>query len=74
MKNFGHFFQKKIYFSNVKIKQPNSTEVPMTSPYMNRINYARALIRAGLTQELVLKITAISHYQYAQIQRELLAA
>jgi hypothetical protein len=46
----------------------------MTSPYMNRINYARALIRAGLAQELVLKITSISHYQYTQIQRELLAA
>jgi hypothetical protein len=41
---------------------------------MNRINYARALIRAGLAQELVLKITSISHYQYTQIKRELLAA
>lgn len=46
----------------------------MTSPYMDKLNYARALIRAGLTQDLILKITAISHYQYSQIQRELLAA
>ncbi|MBO7384311.1 MAG: hypothetical protein K6E57_07120 [Fibrobacter sp.] len=46
----------------------------MTSPYMNKLNYARALIRAGLAQDLILKITSISHYQYSQIQRELLAA
>ncbi|WP_290744645.1 hypothetical protein [Fibrobacter sp. UBA4309] len=46
----------------------------MTTPDMNKLNYARALIRAGITQDLILRITAISHYQYAQIQRELLAA
>lgn len=46
----------------------------MKYTYMDKLSYARALIRAGLTQELVMKITAISHYQYTQIQRELLAA
>lgn len=46
----------------------------MTSTDMNKLNYARALIKAGLARDLVLKITAISNYQYAQIQREVLAA
>ncbi len=45
----------------------------MTSPDMDKINYARALIKAGLTKDLILKITAISYYQYVQIQRELAA-
>lgn len=39
----------------------------------NRIQYAKALIKAGVTRELVLRITAISSYQYVQIQRELAA-
>ncbi|WP_298769359.1 hypothetical protein [uncultured Fibrobacter sp.] len=38
-----------------------------------RLQYAKALIKAGITRELVLKITAISGYQYSQIQRELAA-
>ena len=46
----------------------------MSNPDLNKINYARALIRAGITRDLILKITSISYYQYAQIQRELLAA
>ena len=46
----------------------------MITPDMNRLNYARALIKAGLNRELVLKITSISNYQYTQIQREILAA
>jgi len=46
----------------------------MTSPNMNKLNYARALIKAGLARDLVLRITSISHYQYSQIQREVLAA
>lgn len=46
----------------------------MTSPDVNKLNYARALIRAGLTRDLILKITSISGYQYSQIQREVLAA
>ena len=41
---------------------------------LNKMNYARALIRAGVARDLILKITSISNYQYAQIQRELLAA
>ena len=41
---------------------------------MNKLNYARALIKAGLTRDLVLRIRAISNYQYSQIQREILAA
>lgn len=49
-------------------------EVPMTTPDMNKMNYARALIKAGLTRDLVLRITSISNYQYTQIQREVLAA
>lgn len=49
-------------------------EVPMTTPDMNKMNYARALIKAGITRDLVLRITAISNYQYTQIQREVLAA
>lgn len=46
----------------------------MRNPDLNKINYARALIRAGIARDLILKITSISNYQYAQIQRELLAA
>ena len=46
----------------------------MNSPDMNKLNYARALIKAGLTRDLILKITLISSYQYTQIQREVLAA
>ncbi len=38
------------------------------------INYAKALIRAGVEKELILKITLISSYQYLQIQREVQAA
>ena len=49
-------------------------EVPMTTPDMNKMNYARALIKAGITRDLVLRITSISNYQYTQIQREVLAA
>lgn len=49
-------------------------EVAMTQSDMNKLNYARALIKAGIAQDLILKITSISHYQYVQIQRELLAA
>jgi len=39
-----------------------------------KINYARALIRAGVRKELILKITDISTYQYSLIQRELQVA
>ncbi|WP_405338990.1 hypothetical protein [Fibrobacter sp.] len=39
----------------------------------NRLQYAKALIKAGITRELILKITSISSYQYSQIQRELAA-
>lgn len=39
----------------------------------NKIQYAKALIKAGINKELVLKITAISNYQYTQIIRELAA-
>ena len=46
----------------------------MTNLDLNKVNYARALIRAGIARDLILKITSISNYQYAQIQRELLAA
>lgn len=46
----------------------------MTSPDMDKLNYVKALIRAGLGRDLIIKITSISMYQYAQIQRELLAA
>ena len=49
-------------------------EAPMTTPDMNKMNYVRALIKAGLTGDLVLRITSISSYQYTQIQREVLAA
>ena len=45
----------------------------MTNLDLNKMNYARALIRAGVARDLILKITSISNYQYAQIQRELLA-
>ena len=41
--------------------------------YTKNLKYAKALIKAGLTRELVLKITMISSYQYSQIQRELAA-
>ena len=39
----------------------------------SRLQYAKALIKAGVTRELILKITSISSYQYSQIQRELAA-
>ncbi|MCF0216224.1 MAG: hypothetical protein HUK21_07095 [Fibrobacteraceae bacterium] len=41
---------------------------------MNKYNYAKALIKAGVTRELIIKITAISSYQYAQFQREIASA
>ncbi len=43
----------------------------MSSP--SRIAYAKALIKAGITRDFVIRITAISSYQYIQIQRELAA-
>ncbi|MCQ2061040.1 MAG: hypothetical protein MJY78_08270 [Fibrobacter sp.] len=46
----------------------------MNTTDLNKLNYAKALIKAGIARDLVLKITSISHYQYAQIQREVLAA
>ena len=46
----------------------------MTNLDLNKMNYARAVIRAGVARDWILKITSISNYQYAQIQRELLAA
>lgn len=39
----------------------------------SNVDYAKALIKAGIARELVLKITAISENQYALIQRELSA-
>lgn len=39
----------------------------------DKIQYAKALIKAGVNRELVIKITAISEYQYSQIQREVVA-
>ena len=39
----------------------------------SKLQYAKALIKAGVTRELILKITSISGYQYSQIQRELAA-
>lgn len=38
-----------------------------------KLQYAKALIKAGITRDLVIKITSISDYQYTQIQRELAA-
>lgn len=38
-----------------------------------KLQYAKALIKAGIARELVIKITLISDYQYTQIQRELAA-
>lgn len=46
----------------------------MTQSDTNKLNYAKALIKAGVAQELILKITSISYYQYVQIQRELTPA
>ena len=46
----------------------------MTSPDIDKLSYARALIKAGLARDLIIRITSISMYQYAQIQRDLLAA
>ncbi len=40
----------------------------------NKIDYAKALIKAGLTRELILKITSISEYEYNLIQREVTSA
>ena len=45
----------------------------MTSPDIDKLSYVRALIKAGLARDLIIKITSISMYQYAQIQRDLLA-
>ncbi len=42
-------------------------------PIPSNIDYAKALIKAGIARDLVLKITSISEHQYAQIQRELSA-
>ena len=67
-------FIKKYYVFNIKIMLNTLQEVPMTTPDMNKMNYVRALIKAGLTRDLVLRITSISSYQYTQIQREVLAA
>lgn len=38
-----------------------------------KMQYVKALIKAGVARELVIKITSISDYQYSQIQRELAA-
>lgn len=38
------------------------------------LSLARALMRAGLAESLVLKAAAISTYQFKQLQRELQAA
>jgi len=40
----------------------------------NKIDYAKALIKAGLTRELIIKITSISEYEYALLQREIASA
>lgn len=39
-----------------------------------KLNYVKALIKAGLGRDLILKITSISSYQYTQLQREISAA
>lgn len=39
----------------------------------NKLQYAKALIKAGIHRDLVIKITSISNYQYSQIQREIAA-
>lgn len=39
----------------------------------SKLQYAKALIKAGVTRDFVIKITSISDYQYSQIQRELAA-
>lgn len=46
----------------------------MTSLDINKLSYVRALIRAGVTRDLIIRITSISTYQYSQIQRELQVA
>lgn len=46
----------------------------MTSPDMDKLSYVKALIKAGIARDLIIRITSISTYQYAQIQREMLAA
>lgn len=46
----------------------------MTSLDMDKLSYVKALIKAGIARDLIIRITSISTYQYAQIQREMLAA
>lgn len=41
---------------------------------MDKLSYVKALIKAGIARDLIIRITSISTYQYAQIQREMLAA
>lgn len=43
-------------------------------PMPSNVDYAKALIKAGIARDLVLKITAISEYQYTVLLRELSAA
>ena len=40
----------------------------------NKIDYAKALIKAGLNRELIIKITSISEYEDTLLQRELASA
>lgn len=56
-----------VYVTRVHNRRARSTMSP------NKFQYAKALIKAGVTRDLVLRITAISSYQYVQIQRELAA-
>jgi hypothetical protein len=46
----------------------------MEQQHNYKMNYAKALIRAGVDRDLIIKITSISTYQYLQIQREVKAA
>lgn len=46
----------------------------MSNSEYAKIDYAKALIRAGVRKDLILKITSISTYQYTLIQRELQVA
>ena len=74
LKKHPPFFIKINYVFDIKEMFHPLPEVPMTTPDMNKLSYARALIKAGLARDLILKITLISNYQYTQIQREVLAA
>lgn len=38
---------------------------------MSNLEYAKALIRAGIAKDLVLKITSISTYQYSRLEKNL---